>query len=146
MMNVAYALGRICVPIVFIWSAIQKLLNIGGFAKTLADIKVPIPDEVAAYLGSMPKYEALAWLLAGIELVCGLMILFGLKARWGALVLIVFTAATIFYVHHFWDMANADFVLHQTHALKNLSILGALLLLVAVGSGPHSLDRRPPAE
>ena len=143
-MSVAYALGRICVPIVFIWSAIQKLLNIGGFAKTLTDIQVPIPDEVAAYLGSMPKYVALAYLLAGLELICGLMIVVGLKARWGALVLIVFTAATVFYVHRFWDMEGADYVLHQTHALKNLSILGALLLIVAVGSGPHSLERRPP--
>ena len=33
MMNIAYALGRIFVPIVFIWEAIQKLLDIGRFAK-----------------------------------------------------------------------------------------------------------------
>ena len=144
-MNVAYALGRILVPIVFIWEAIQKLLDIGRFAKLLADNKVPVPDEVSAYLGSMPKYEALAWLLAIIELVCGLMILLGLKARWGALLLVVFTAGTIFFVHHFWDMTGDAYVLNRIQALKNLSILGALLLIVAVGSGPHSLDRRPPA-
>ena len=145
MMNVAYALGRILVPIVFIWEAIQKLLDIGRFAKLLADNNVPLPDEVSAYLGSMPKYQALAWLLAIIELVCGLMILLGLKARWGALVLVVFTAGTIFFVHHFWDMTGDAYVINQIQALKNLSILGALLLIVAVGSGPHSIDRRPPA-
>ena len=144
-MNVAYALGRILVPIVFIWEAIQKLLDIGRFAKLLADNKVPLPDEVSAYLGSMPKYVALAWLLAIIELVCGLMILLGLKARWGALLLVVFTAGTIFFVHHFWDMTGDAYVINQIQALKNLSILGALLLIVAVGSGPHSIDRRPPA-
>ena len=145
MMNVAYALGRILVPIVFIWEAIQKLLDIGRFAKLLADNNVPLPDEVSAYLGSMPKYQALAWLLAIIELVCGLMILLGLKARWGALLLVVFTAGTIFFVHHFWDMTGDAYVINQIQALKNLSILGALLLIVAVGSGPHSIDRRPPA-
>ena len=145
-MNVAYLLGRICVPIVFIWSAIQKLLNIGGFAKALAASNVPIPDEVAAYLGSMPKYEALAYALAALELICGLMILTGLKARWGALVLVVFTAATIFFVHNFWDMTGAAYDLNFTQALKSLSILGALLLIVAVGSSPHSLYRRPPPE
>lgn len=142
MMNFAYALGRIFVPIIFIWSAIQKLLDIGSFAKLLADSQVPIPDEIAAYLGSMPKYEALAWFLAVLVLVCGLMILLGLKARWGALVLVVVTAGTIIFVHRFWEMTGADYALHQTHALKNLSILGALLMIVAVGSGPHSLDRR----
>jgi putative oxidoreductase len=145
MLNVAYALGRIFVPIVFIWGAVQKLLDIGKFAKLLADNRVPIPDGITAYLGSTPKYEALAWLLAILELVCGIMILIGLKARWGALVLVVFTAGTIFFVHHFWDMAGDAYTLNQAHALKNLSILGALLIIVAVGSGPHSIDRRPPS-
>ena len=144
-MNVAYALGRILVPLVFIWEAVQKLLDIGKFAKLLADSQVPLPDEISAYLGSMPKYEALAWALAALELVCGLMILLGLKARWGALLLVVFTAGTIFFVHHFWDMTGDAYVQNQIQALKNLSILGALLMIVAVGSGPHSLDRRPPS-
>ena len=80
-MNIAYALGRIFVPIVFIWEAILKLINIGRFAKLLADSKVPMPDEIAPYLGGMPKYEALAWALAVLELVCGLVILIGLMAR-----------------------------------------------------------------
>jgi putative oxidoreductase len=143
-MNIAYALGRIFVPIVFIWEAIQKLFNIGRFAKLLADSKVPVPDEVAPYLGGMPKYEALAWALAVLELICGIMILIGLKARWGALVLVVFTVGTIFFVHHFWDMTGDAYEQNQIQALKNLSIMGALLLIVAVGSGPHSVDRRSP--
>jgi putative oxidoreductase len=145
MINVAYALGRILVPIVFIWQAVQKLLDIGKFAKLLADSRVPLPDEISAYLGSMPKYEALAWALASLELICGLMILLGLKARWGALILVVFTTGTIFFVHHFWDMSGEVAAQNQLHALKNLSILGALLIIVAVGSGPHSIDRRAPS-
>lgn len=146
MLSYTYALGRILVPIVFIWSALQKLFDIRGFAKLLADANVPIPDEVSNYLGSIPKYEALAWGLAGLELACGVLVLLGLLARWGALVLAVFTASTIIFVHRFWEMSGAEYTLHQTQALKNLSILGALLLIVAVGSGPHSLDRRPPPD
>ena len=146
MMNGAYALGRIFVPIIFIWEAIRELLDIRTFAKLLSDSKFPLPNEISAYLGGMPKYEALAWALAGLELVCGLMILFGLKARWGALLLIVYSAGTIFFVHHFWDMTGDAYVQNQFHALKNLSILGGLLLIVAVGSGPHSIDRRRPAD
>jgi putative oxidoreductase len=68
--------------------------------------------------------------------------LLGLKARWGALMLFVFTACTIFFVHHFWDMDGAAAAANQTQALKNLSIMGALLLIVAHGSGSHALDRR----
>lgn len=143
-MNTAWALGRIFVPIVFVWEAIHKLLDIGRFARLLADSNVPIPNEVTPYLGGMPKYHALAWALAVLELVCGLMILIGFKARWAALLLIVFTAGTIFFVHNFWVMTGDAYEQNQIQALKNLSIMGALLLIVAVGSGPHSVDRRSP--
>ena len=59
----------------------------------LADNNVPIPDEIVPYLGGIPKYEALGYLMAAVEVICGLMVLVGLKARWAALVLVVFTAA-----------------------------------------------------
>ena len=107
MMNVAYALGRIFVPIVFIGGRIQKLLNVGEFAKTARRQQCRSRTRSRPYLGGMPKYEALGYLVAAIEMICGLMVLLGLKARWGALVLIVFTACTIIFVHHFWDMNGA---------------------------------------
>jgi putative oxidoreductase len=140
-MNAAYTLGRILVPLVFIVAGVQKILNIGDIAKMLAANSVPIPDAIVPYLGSIPKYEALGYLIAALEIVCGLMVLIGLKARWAALVLVVFTACTIIFVHHFWDMAGDDLINNRTEALKNLSILGGLLLIVAVGSGPTAMDR-----
>jgi putative oxidoreductase len=106
---------------------------------------VPIPDEIVpylSYLGGIPKYEALGYLIAAIEIICGLMVLIGLKARWAALVLIVFTACTIIFVHHFWDMQGAELIQNRADALKNLSILGGLLLIVAVGAGPRVVQDR----
>ncbi len=138
-MNIAYTLGRILLPVIFIAAGVQKLLNIQTFAKLVEGTGLPIPDEVAAYLAGMPKFEVLGYLLAGIEIICGLMILAGLKARWGALVLIIYSACTIFFIHHFWDMAPAQFTDHMNDALKHLSIMGGLLLLV--GGGPTSSDR-----
>ena len=144
-MNIAYALGRIFVPIVFVWEALQKLFDIDRFAKLLADSRVPIPDQITPYLGGLPKYVVLAWALALLEFVCGIMILIGFKARWAALLLVVFTAGAIFFVHNFWDMAGNAYEQNQIQALKNLSIMGALLLIVAVGSGPHPVDNREPS-
>jgi putative oxidoreductase len=141
-MNIAYTLGRIFIPIVFLVSGIQKAMNVGDFAKMLANNNVLIPDQIVPYLGGVPKYEALGYLIAAIEIVCGLMVLIGLKARWAALVLVVFTACTIVFVHHFWDMDGAALIQNRTEALKNLSIMGGLLLIVAVGSGPSAMDRR----
>ena len=70
------------------------------------------------------------------------MLLIGVKARWAALVLLVFTACTIVFVHHFWDMSGDAYNTNLADALKNLSIMGGLLLIVAVGSGPRAVDQR----
>ena len=140
-MNAIYALGRICLPLVFIAAGIQKAANVDSVAQILAGMNIPVPDAVTPYLGGIPKYEALGYLLAALEIICGLMVLVGLKARWGALGLVVFTACTIFFVHHFWDMEGALARTHQTEALKNLAIIGGLLLVVAVGSRVPAVGR-----
>jgi putative oxidoreductase len=140
-MNAAYMLGRILLSLVFVVAGIQKLMDIRPTADMLAATKIPIPEQIVPYLGDIPKYQALGYLIAAIELICGLMVLIGLKARWGALVLIVFTAATITH-HHFWDMSGEAFSSNLTEVLENLSIMGGLLLVVAVGAGPSSMDRR----
>lgn len=141
-MTVAYTIGRILIPILFLVNGIQKALNVGEIARMLEANNIPIPEQIVPYLGSMPKYQALGYLIAAIEIICGLMVLIGLKARWAALVLIVFTACTIIFVHHFWDMDGAALIEARTEALKNLSIMGGLLLVVAVGSGPDPTGNR----
>ena len=141
-MNIAYSIGRVFLSVLFIVAGIQKLMNVQAMAKMLTDLSVPIPEEVVPYLGSVPKYDALAYLIGGIEVICGLMVLVGLKARWAALVLIVFTGCTIFYVHHFWDMTGDAFTQNQHDALKHLAIMGGLLLLVAGGPNVSAMDRR----
>jgi putative oxidoreductase len=142
MTNVAYTLGRIFLPIFFIVAGIQKLMNVQGIAKPLEDIGVPVPEEIVPYLGGIPKFEALGYFIGAVEVICGLMVVIGLKARWGALVLVVYAACTIFFVNHFWDMEGAEASTNLTGALMNLSILGGLLLIVAAGAGPGAMDRR----
>ena len=96
--------------IVFLVAGIQKLMNIGEHRQDACRQQRADPRSDRAYLGGIPKYEALGYLIAAIEIICGLMVLIGLKARWAALVLIVFTACTIIFVHHFWDMAGDAFI------------------------------------
>lgn len=140
-MTVAYTIGRVLIPLIFIVAGVQKFLNIAEVARMLSANGVPVPDEIVPYLGGIPKYEALGYVIAALEVVCGLMVLIGLKARWAALVLVVFTACTIVFVHHFWDMEGAALIDNRGEALKNLSIMGGLLLIVAVGSGSGAMDR-----
>jgi putative oxidoreductase len=146
MSRLVFALGRILVPIIFIVSGWEKLLNIKGTVTALESKNLPIPVEIETYI-NMPRFEALAYLVAIVELFGGAMILIGWKARWAALLLLVFTAGATYYFHNFWVMEGADRAMNQIQALKNLSIMGALLMIAAVGSGAVALDRtRPPPE
>ncbi|OGW40102.1 MAG: DoxX family protein [Nitrospirae bacterium GWD2_57_9] len=80
--------------------------------------------------------------LAGIvALLGGLSILIGYKAKEGAWLIVLFLAPVTLMVHHFWNIADpAAAAVHQVHFVKNLSLLGAALLISYFGSGPMSLE------
>lgn len=141
MSRLIYALGRVLVPLVFIVSGYRHFLNIGGLAKLLADKNVPTPMQLEAWTG-MPRYEVLAYAGAAIEFLCGIMVLIGFKARFAAVVLVLYTIATIAIAHDFWNMEGAALVSNLVEALKNLSIMGALLMIAGVGAGSVAFDER----
>ena len=66
--------------------------------------------------------------------------------RVAALALIVFTAAATFWFHDFWAMAGADRMNNMTHALKNLSLIGALLVFFVIGPWRPDVHEHEPAE
>ena len=69
------------------------------------------------------------------------MLLVGWKARWAALALIVFMIPATLYFHAFWSYPEAQFVNQFHHFFKNLAIIGALFMVMGMGSGALSLDR-----
>ena len=108
-MNAAYTLGRILIPLVFLVEGIQKVINVERIAKMLADNNVPIPDQIVPYLGGIPKYQALGYLVAAVEIICGLMILVGPQGALGRARADRVHGCTIIFVHHFWDMSGDAF-------------------------------------
>ena len=135
-MNSPYAVGRILLVILFIIFGISKLMDIDGTAVKFE--KVPIPAFLAATATqlstavglSIPKL--LAVMVGLIELVGGLMIALNTLARTAAVVLLLYTGLTTLYFHDFWTMTGEARLDNMTHALKNLSIIGALLMLAAL--------------
>jgi len=47
--------------------------------------------------------------------------------------LILFVAGATFYFHDFWNQTGADARNNMIHALKNLSIVGALFMIAGYG-------------
>src|SRR5215470_14976807 len=136
-MNAAFTLGRIALVVFFIVSGAQKLTDIPGTADQIQS-KLVIPAALADFSSQieatvgMPIWQVLAIVFAVIEVLGGLLIAFNVFTRTVAVVLLIYTAATTFYVYDFWDMAaGPDRTNSLIHALKNLSIMGAFLMLAA---------------
>jgi putative oxidoreductase len=136
-MNAVFTLGRIALVVIFIISGAWKLLDIAGTADQIQS-KLAIPSaltdltsQVEATLG-MPIWQTLAIVVALIEVVGGLLIAFNVLTRTAAVVLLLYTGVATFYFHDFWNLpAGPDRINNMTHALKNLSIIGAFLMLAA---------------
>jgi putative oxidoreductase len=76
--------------------------------------------------------------IAAVQLGGGLSLLLGIEARLGALLLLLFLIPVTVMYHPFWKRSGADFVTEADHFVSNLAIIGGLLVIVALGSGPIS--------
>ena len=119
-------LGRLFLSAIFILSGLAK---IGGFQATLTYMKaVGLPDS-----------PALLWVAIGIEIVCGLMVLFGARARTGATILFLYLIPVTIFFQRFWGEPLLP-SMNGVEFLKNLSIMGGLLTIAVRGSGAWSAD------
>ena len=81
--------------------------------------------------------------LSGAMVFVGaLSVLLGYKARYGAWLIVLFLIPVTLSMHNFWAVSDpAAAGIQQIMFMKNMSMLGAALLIAHFGSGPLSLDR-----
>jgi uncharacterized membrane protein YphA (DoxX/SURF4 family) len=128
--------GRVLFSLLFIFSGASKFFDIGSTA-AIMETKVGIPEVAAAYASQieaaagMTPFRLMAFIVAGVEVVCGLMIAFNLAARFFAFVLVIFVLLATFYVHDFWNQSGGSERLENiVHVMKNISIIGALFMII----------------
>lgn len=120
MSMIAAILGRLLLALIFAISGIQKIVDPAPAAQMLQSTNLP------AYL-AMPT--------GVFELIAGLLLAIGLATRLVSVLLAGFVALTIFFFHNqFADPAEA------TAALKNLAMVGGLLMVFAYGQMRGSYD------
>jgi len=121
--------GRFLLAVMFVLAGYSK---IGGF------------DGIAGYIGS--KGLPLPYLLAAgtivLEIVAGLALMVGLRARWAAAALAVFTVLATVLFHNYWVMPVEEQQVQYRMFIKNIAAIGGLLMVVAFGAGGWSLDAR----
>ena len=117
-------IGRILLAVTFIMSGLGKLGAPSATQGYIAAMSMPAP--LLAYLGAVI-----------VEVGGGAMLLVGYRTKLVAIVLALFCVVTALIFHrNFADQTQ------MVMFLKNVSIAGGFLLLVAHGAGPLSLDRR----
>jgi len=121
--------SRVLLVVLFLLFGWQKLTGFSGTVGYMASTGLPAPT--------------LAALLAVVmEFGVGVLIALGFFTRPLALLLAVYTVATAFIGHPYWTMTGMEQYGNMINFYKNVSIAGALLLLVAAGPGKFSLDRK----
>jgi putative oxidoreductase len=126
-MKVAVLLGRVLYSAIFLMAAPNHFSK--GTIEYAANHGVPLASIAVPMSGV-------------VALLGGLSILFGYKARIGAWFLVLFLVPVTVMMHNFWAVADPMLAMTQRIMfMKNLSILGAALLISHFGSGPLSIDK-----
>lgn len=119
--------ARILISAIFLMSGMGKIMDPAGTQGYMAAHGMPFTGLLL--LGAIV-----------FELAGGLSVLAGFKARWGAVVLLVFLIPTTLIFHTAFSER-----LQVIMFMKNLAIMGALLMVAYFGAGPVSIDARSAA-
>jgi putative oxidoreductase len=119
--------GRILMSVLFLISGFFK---IGGYS------------QMVAYSSSkgLPMAGVAIACAAVIELAGGLAIIAGFQTKIAAWVLFLYLIPVTFFFHNFWAMQGAEQQQNMIDFLKNVSIMGGLVILASNGAGPYSVD------
>jgi putative oxidoreductase len=115
-------IGRIFLVLIFLQSGIGKIENFGGMAQYMASYGMPYTN----------------FFLVGaifFELVGSATVILGYFARFGALLLLIFLIPTTLIFH-----SNFSDQVQMIMFMKNVSMLGGCLIVLASGAGRFSLD------
>src|SRR5271166_6195602 len=121
-------LGRLLLATIFFMAAVgNKIPHFSDVAKYMESAGVPAPQFMLA--------GAIVFLLAG-----SVSVIVGYQARIGAALLLTFLVLASYYFHPFWRLEGQAQQEQMIQFMKNLSMMGAMLFVIANGSGPMSLD------
>lgn len=121
--------GRILLAAIFIWSGLGKLGNFSGTVGYIQSV-------------GLPAAQLMAVVAIIVELGGGVLLILGWKARWAAAALFVFVLLAGVMFHAFWAAGPDQAMMQQIQFMKNITIMGGMLYVVAFGPGPMSLEKR----
>lgn len=116
--------ARICLCIIFINSGVGKIFGFSGTAEMMAKTGLPIANILLVFT-------------IAFQLLGGLSLLLGYKVKLGSTLLILFLIPATLVFHN--PVADPG---ELNSFLKNLGLIGGLLMVIYAGAGALSLDNR----
>jgi putative oxidoreductase len=129
MKNMVDLLGRILLSFIFLYDAYDSIFYFKDTKEKLTTYGVTWKQD---------------WLIVGaivFIVLGGLMLLFGYRARLGAVLLLAYWIPMTFIAHAYWEYEEPTRRLQALLFTKNIAIAGALLLVWANGTGALSVKR-----
>ena len=121
-------LSRILLGALFLVAGVRKFMFFAGSAGYFAKLGFPAP-------------EVMTWVAITVEILGGLLLIIGWRTRLVAWVLVLFVAIATGMAHRFWEFPEAQLQNQLNHFLKNIAIIGGLLMITAFGAGSASVDK-----
>lgn len=120
---------RILMALMFMESFADKLMHWDVYVSETAAKHIPFPPLA---LGA----AALTELLGSLALITGLGI------RFGTLALAGYTFIVNFYYFDFWNQAEVAAIMARKEFLKNIAVVGGLLVFTAIGADRYTLHKK----
>lgn len=128
---------------IFVVSGVKILMNPDAkvaAAKRVTERTAPLIAKVSPRLPTDARTQVRV--KAGADVAAGLLLASGKFTRPAAAVLAAGLVPTTFAGHPFWTVPQPERAQHETHFLKNLGLLGGLLLAAADTQGKPSIGYR----
>jgi putative oxidoreductase len=120
-------IGRILLSLIFVLAGISKLGAIAGTSAHMAQFGIPYAND-------------LVWGAVALELGGGILLIVGFLTRLVAAAFFFYVLTLAYIFHAYWTMTGAE--AHSQHAdfFQHVAIAGGMLVVVAFGAGPFSID------
>ena len=129
MKDVLDIIGRFLIASIFIYEAVDMIMYFNNTRQTMTDYGIHWNQDLLI-VGSI------IFLIIG-----GVLLLTGYRIKLGAFLLLLYLVPVTFIIYSFWNDPEPYKRLNAINFMKNLGIAGALLLLIAHGSGRYSIKR-----
>ena len=122
--------GRVLLSLIFLLSGLNHLVHFSAGVSALASKGFPLP--------SIAMAVAIAMLLVG-----GMSLIAGYQVRLGAALLAVFLVVVTPVFHDFWAYQGGEAEQQQIHFMKNVAMLGGVLIAYATARRHLDAGRGP---